>query len=159
MVMKVIIIGERFQLKEDIVKRLLLIISILALVLVPIGCTGNIVENVLEGLETDYTIKVSSNLTGLNFTGEYSVVTAAYDSETGNVDFSYDKYTVEGQIPPAGYIEYTASDAIAVAGWFQKLTAANATLIRIEIWSGGDFLTWQETTDPWGVASAGSIGK
>jgi hypothetical protein len=146
------------------VKRLLLLISILALVLVLTGCMGNIVENVLKGLETDYTIKVSSNLTGLNltglnFTGEYSVVTADYDSETGNVDFSYDKYTVEGQIPPGGYIEYTASDAIAVAGWFQKLTAANATLIRIEIWSGGDFLTWQETTDPWGVASAGAIGS
>jgi hypothetical protein len=138
-------------------KRLLLIISILALVLVPIGCMGNIVENTLAGLMSDYTIKVSSNVTGLNFTGRWYAVTATYDSETGNVDFSWDAYPVEGQIPPAGYIEYTADDALSALGWFQKLTADNTTLLRVEIWSGGHLTQWDETTDPWGVAAAGGV--
>lgn len=136
-------------------KRLLLIISILALALLPIGC--NIIENILEGLMSDYTIKVSSNVTGLNFTGVWYVVTGTYNSETGNVDFDWVNHPVEGQIPPAGYIEYTADDAISALGWFQKLTADNTTLLRVEIWSGGDLTQWDETTDPWGVAAAGGV--
>jgi hypothetical protein len=137
-------------------KKLLLIISIFALVLLPIGCMGNIIESTLEGLKSDYMVKVSSNVIGLNVTGEYQAVFAVYNSETGNVDFSWNRSAVEGQIPPAGYIQYTADDAIAVVGWFQKLSA-NATLLRVEVWSNGDLIDWEETTDPWGVAAAGGI--
>lgn len=140
-------------------KRVLLIISILALVLLPMGCVPSIpdlIENTLAGLRADYTIKVSSDLTGLNFTGQYQVVFATYNSETGNVDFSWDRHDVEGQIPSAGYVEYTAQDAIAAVSYFQK-QIGDDTLLRVEIWSNGDLVDWEETTDPWGVAAAGGI--
>jgi len=130
-------------------KRLLLLISILALVLVPIGCIdiegtiGDTIEDTLEGVRADYTIEVGGTA-GLNFSGRYVVVTAAYDPETW-VAFSSDPYDVTGNVSE----QYTLEDVISVGGMFQK-QAVNGTL-EVEIWRGGELIDSANTTDPWGA--------
>lgn len=130
-------------------KRLLLLISILALVMLPIGC-GDIgsmiedtIEEALEGLRADYTIKVGGT-EGLNFTGRYVVVTAAYDPDT-YVGFNSTSYDVSGNISR----QYTVEDAISVGGMFQK-QAVNGTL-EVEIRSSGDLIDSGATTDAYGA--------
>ena len=136
-------------------KRLLLLISILALVLVPIGCTDigsmieDTIEDALEGLRADYTIDVGGTA-GLNFSGRYVVVTAAYDPDT-YVVFSSDSYDVSGNISK----QYTVEDAISIGGMFQK-QAVNGTL-EVEIWKGGDLIDSDETTNPWGAVLVTAI--
>lgn len=136
-------------------KRLILAISILALVLLPMGCGIDVegmirstVEGMLEDLTTTYTIKVSGNI-GANFTGEYEVVKAAFDEETW-VNFSTDSHSVDGEIPPAGYTEYAASDAVSVVAMFQKQDEDDA-LLRVEIWKGDELVDASETDLPWGA--------
>ena len=130
-------------------KRLLLFISILALVLVPIGCMDiggmveDTIEDALEGLSADYTIEVGGTA-GLNFSGRYVVATAAYDPDT-YVVFSSDSYDVSGNVSK----QYTVPDAISVGGMFQK-QAVNGTL-EVEIWRGGVLVDSAVTTDPWGA--------
>ena len=130
-------------------KRLLLLISILALVLLPIGCAdiGSMVEDTIEdalaGLKADYTINVGGT-EGLNFSGRYVVVNAAYDPDT-YVVFSSDSYDVSGNVSE----QYTVEDAISIGGMFQK-QAVNGTL-EVEIWIGGELIDSAETTDPWGA--------
>jgi len=140
-------------------KKLLLIVAILALVMLAMGCIDvegmikNAIEGMLEGLTATCTIKVSSTVgvdsTGLNRTGEYEVVSAIYDEENW-VSFSTDSYQVEGQIPPAGYTEYTVDEAISVVGMFQKQGEDDA-LLRVEIWRGDELVDWSETASPWGA--------
>jgi hypothetical protein len=130
-------------------KRLLLLISILTLVLLPIGCMdiGGMVEDTIEdaltGLRADYTIEVGGTA-GLNFSGRYVVVNADYDPDT-YVGFSTDSYDVSGNVSE----QYTIEDAISVGGMFQK-QAVNGTL-EVEIWRGGELVDSASTTDPWGA--------
>jgi hypothetical protein len=139
-------------------KRLLLLISILTLVLLPIGCVDtegmimNEIEDTIEELTATYTIKVCSNATGLNFSGEYVVVNAAYDQKTW-VTYSSIHTPVEGQVPQ----EYTVYDVISVGRMFQK-QSANGTL-EVEIWKGEDLIDSSETADPWGAVSVMTIGE
>ena len=141
--------------KEDIMKKLLLLISILALVLVPIGCTDigsmieDTIEDALEGLRADYTIEVGGTA-GLNFSGKYVVVTAAYDPDT-HVALSSDSYDVTGNVSE----QYIVEDAISVGGMFQK-QAVNGTL-EIEIWRGSDLIDSAVTTDAWGAVLVTAI--
>ena len=136
-------------------KRLLLLISILALVLVPIGCADigsmveDTIEDALEGLRADYTIEVGGTA-GLNFSGRYVVVTAAYDPDT-YVVFSSDSYDVSGNVSE----QYTVEDAISVGGMFQKQDM-NGTL-EVEIWSGGELIYSAVTTDPYGAVLVTAI--
>jgi hypothetical protein len=136
-------------------KRLLLLISILALVLLPIGCAdiGSMVEDTIEdalaGLKADYTINVGGT-EGLNFSGRYVVVNAAYDPDT-YVVFSSDSYDVSGNVSG----QYIVEDAISVGGMFQK-QAVNGTL-EVEIWIGGELIDSAETTDPWGAVLVTAI--
>jgi hypothetical protein len=135
-------------------KRLLLAISVVALVLLPMGCvdvesmTRDAIEGMLEELTVTYTIKVSGNI-GSNFTGQYDVVSAEFDPETW-VDFNSDSYEVEGQIPPAGYIEYTTDEAISVVGVFQK-QGEDDELLMVELWRATELVDSSETTAPWGA--------
>jgi len=138
-------------------KRLLLIISILTLVLVPIGCNvqdlaKNAIEEMLTNATSTYKIKVSSNVTGLNFTGEYTWVNAAYDPEAWVV-FSSDSEDVTGNVPK----QYTVPDVISVGGMFQK-QAVNGTL-KVELWRGEDLVDSSVTTDPWGAILVTAIGE
>jgi len=136
-------------------KRLLLLISILALVLLPIGCMDiesmvkDTIEEALAGLRADYTIDVGGT-EGLNFSGRYVVVSAAYDPDT-YVVFSSDSYDVSGNISK----QYTVEDAISIGGMFQK-QAVNGTL-EVEIWRGGELIDSDETTDPWGAVLVTAI--
>jgi hypothetical protein len=107
-------------------KKLLLIVSIVALVLVPIGCAGNVIqstiENALAGISANYTIKVT-DAEGFNFTGRYVVVTAEYDP-VNYVAFNSSSYDVSDNVSQ----EYTVLNAIQVGGMFQKGSAGNETL-------------------------------
>ena len=135
-------------------KRLLLAASVIALVLLPVGCvdvesmTRDAIEGMLEELTVTYTIKVSGNI-GSNFTGQYDVVSAEFDPETW-MDFNSDSYEVEGQIPPAGYIEYTTDEAISVVGVFQK-HGEDDELLMVELWRATELVDSSETTAPWGA--------
>lgn len=136
-------------------KRLLLIISILALVVLPIGCMDveSMIEDqiteALEGLSSTYTIKVGGTA-GLNFSGRYVVASAAYDPETW-VAFSSDSYDVSGNVSK----QYTVEDVISVGGMFQK-QAVNGTL-EVEIWKGSTKVDSAVTTDPWGAVLVTAI--
>ena len=140
-------------------KKLPLIVAILALVMLAMGCMDvegmikNAIEGMLEGLTATCTIKVSSTVgvdsTGLNRTGEYEAVSAQFDPETA-VDFSTDSYRVEGEVAPKGPIKYTVDAAVSVVGMFQKQGEDDA-LLRIEIWKGGELVHWSGTTSPWGA--------
>ena len=135
-------------------KRLLLAVSVIALVTLPVDCmdvegmTRDAIEGMLEELTVTYTIKVSGNI-GSNFTGEYDVLSAEFDPETW-VDFNSDSYEVEGQIPPAGYIECTADEAISVVGVFQK-QGEDEELLMVELWRGTELVNSSETRAPWGA--------
>ena len=132
-------------------KRLLLIISILALVLLPMGCVDvegilqGVADNIIQQATGTYTIKVCSNTTGLNFTGEYSVYFCEWNSDTEKIDYSKDSYSVEGQVPK----EYSF-EGMTAGGLFQKQTG-NETLLKVEIWKDEVLIDSANTTDPWGA--------
>jgi hypothetical protein len=136
-------------------KKLLLLIPILALFLLPIGCMDvesmleDQITEALEGLSSTYTIKVGGTA-GLNFSGRYVVASAAYDPETW-VDFSSDSYDVSGNVSE----QYTVKDVISVGGMFQK-QAVNGTL-EVEIWKGSTKVDSAVTTDPWGAVLVTAI--
>ncbi|MGA8849073.1 MAG: hypothetical protein WB564_04515 [Dehalococcoidia bacterium] len=129
-------------------KRLFFIVSILVLVLVPIGCAGNVIqstiENALKGIRADYTIEVGGT-EGLNFSGRYVVVTAAYDS-VNYVAFNSTSYDVSGNVSK----QYTVTDAISVTGMFQKLSPELDTL-EVKILKGGVVVDSASTTEPFGA--------
>lgn len=129
-------------------KRLLLIISILALVLVPIGCVQSTIqstiENALAGVSANYTIQVTDT-EGFNFTGRYVVVTAQYDP-TNYVAISSTPNDVDLENVSK---EYTVLNAVEVGAMFQKLSE-NGTLV-VEILKGGVVVASDTTTDPYGA--------
>lgn len=143
-------------------KKLLLLVSILAIALLPMGCADldlegrigemieELIEEVLDDVRATYTIKVGGD-TGLNFTGEYEELRAAFDSESW-VNFSSNSTPVEGQVPeaPETYMEYTVDDAIAVTGSFRK-DSAGYELLSVEIWKGEELIGSSNTTIPWGT--------
>jgi hypothetical protein len=128
-------------------KKLLLIISILGLVLVPMGCNVSIqgmIENALAGISANYTIEVTDT-EGFNFTGRYVVVTAEYDP-VNYVAFSSTSYDRSGNVSA----QYTVTNAIEVGGMFQKLSVGNETL-TVRILKGGVEVDSASTTDPYGA--------
>jgi uncharacterized lipoprotein NlpE involved in copper resistance len=131
-------------------KRLLLIISILALVLVPMGCNPqdilkSTIENALAGLRANYTIEVTDT-EGFNFTGRYYVVTAQYD-QTNYVALSSTPHDVVLEDVSK---EYTVTDAVYVGAMFQKLSLGNETL-TVRILKGGVEVASATTTNPYGA--------
>jgi hypothetical protein len=133
---------------EEIMKRLLLIISILALVLLPIGCSAqnmmkDTIESMLAGLTVTYTIEVGGT-EGLNFSGRYVVVTEEYDPVNYVASNSY-SYDVSGNVPA----QYTAENAISVAGMFQKKSEEGT--LEVKILKGGELIDSANTSDPWGA--------
>jgi len=140
-------------------KRFLLSISIVALVLVLIGCdvqniAQSTIEDTLEANRATYTIEVSGT-EGLNFTGRYVVLNANYDP-VNYVAFSSDSYDVSGNVSR----EYTTSDVLAVEGMFQKLSGGNETL-EVKIWRGavgtGTLVDSASTTNPDGAVLVTAI--
>jgi len=149
-IISVIIVRERFWLKEDIMKKLLLIISIIALVLLPIGCNvqsmiKSTIEDALEGLRADYTIEVTDT-EGFNFTGRYYVVTAAYDA----VNYVAITSTPHDVVVENVTKQYTANDCIYVGAMFQKLSAGDETL-TVKILKGSSEVASATTKEPFGA--------
>lgn len=131
-------------------KRLLLLVPILALLLLPMGCGGvqgiinSMVSDMMEKTTGDFTIKVDGTF-GLNFTGEYEVWFLHYDPDTESVVYTKDSYTVEGQVPE----EYTF-ESNAAAAIFQKRTG-DYSLLSVEIWRDEELVASRWTTYPWGA--------
>ena len=131
-------------------KRLLLLIPILALLLLLMGCgdidsiINNRVNYMIEGWTGTYTIQVGGTV-GLNFTGEYEAWLFHFDPDTQSLSYSKDSYSVEGQVPE----EYTFVGG-STAAFFQKRTGGDETL-RVEVWRGEVLVSRKETTDPWGA--------
>jgi len=132
-------------------KKLLLLVPILALLLLPMGCGGieegilnSMVSDAMEKLTGDFTIKVGGT-DGLNFTGEYEAWFLHYDPDTQKLVYTKDSYTVEGQVPE----EYTF-EANGAAVIFQKQTG-DYSLLSVEIWRDEVLVAWRETSEPWGA--------
>jgi len=131
-------------------KRHLLLISILALVLLPVGCvdvegiTQGVIDNITQQATGTYTIKVSGT-EGLNFTGEYLARFFEMNPDTGTIDYSTNSYSVEGQVPR----EYSF-EGMTAGGLFQKQTG-NETLLKVEIWKDDVLIDSANTADPWGA--------
>lgn len=134
-------------------KRLLVLVSVLALVLLPVGCMDiegvirGMVRDLVEDLASTYTLRVSGAV-GHNFTGQYQVVTAEYDAETW-ADFSTESVSIEGQIV-GDHVEYIIDDAVSVAAMVQK-GGGDETLLRVELWRGAELVESSETAAPWGA--------
>ena len=139
-------------------KRVLLIL-ILALALLPMGCVQDTIRNYADqyvgGYTTDYRITLVSD-PGMPFSGRYLVITTVWDPDAETLVFLYDLYDVEGEIPPAGYMEYVAHDAVAVVGSFQKRTG-DYIEFSVELWEGAEKIQVDETTEHWGMVFVGGV--
>jgi len=144
--------------RRNIVKRVLLIL-ILALALLPIGCVQNAIRNYADEYVGAYTADCRITLVsdpGMPFSGRYLVITTVWDPAAQTIVFLYDLYDIEGEIPPAGYMEYLARDAVAVAGSFQKRTGDHVEF-SAELWKGTERIEVDETTDPWGMVMVAGL--
>lgn len=129
-------------------RRLLSIILILALVLLPIGCSAqdmikDTIESMLTGLTATYTIEVDGT-EGLNFSGEYVVVTQEYDPVKFVASNSH-SYNVSGNVSA----QYTVENAISVVGMFQKESEEGT--LEVKILQGEELVDSANTSDPWGA--------
>jgi len=137
-------------------KKLLLIISILALVLLLIGCSDqnmlkDTIESVLAGLTVTYTIEVGGT-EGLNFSGRYVVVTEEYDPVNLVASNSH-SYDVSGNIPT----QYTAENATSVAGMFQKKSEEGT--LEVKILKGEELIDSANTSDTWGAVLVTAVNQ
>jgi hypothetical protein len=131
-------------------KRLLPIISIFAVILLTIGCSAqdmmrDRIASMLAGLTVTYTIEVGGT-EGLNFSGEYLVVTEEYDP----VDYVVSNsrcYNISGSVPA----QYTAENAVSVAGMFRKKSQERT--LEVRFWKGEDLVDSANTSDIWGLSS------
>jgi hypothetical protein len=133
-------------------KRLLLLIPILALLLLPMGCGGvdteriaqDAVDKIIQHTTGTYTIKVGGTA-GLYFTGQYEVDFYEYHVDTDSWNYTTNRYNTKGQVPA----EYTF-EAMVAGGLFYKGTD-DGSLLRVEIWKDGVLQDSASTTDPWGA--------
>lgn len=133
-------------------KRLLLLIPILALLLLPMSCGGvdteqiaqDAVDKIIQHTTGTYTIKVGGT-PGLYFTGQYQVNFYEYHVDTDSWNFTPNWYNTKGYVPA----EYTFIGMVA-GGLFQKQTG-DGTLLKAEIWKDGVLQDSASTTDPWGA--------
>jgi hypothetical protein len=129
-------------------RKLSSIILIFSLILLPIGCgtpdlMKDTIESMLAQFTANYTIEIDGT-EGLNFSGEYVVVTQEYDPVNFVVSYSY-SYNVSGTVPA----QYTDENAISVVGMFQKKNEEGTLDVRIL--QGEDLIDSASTSDPWGA--------
>ena len=134
-------------------KRLLLLVAILAVLLLPMGCIEGIINSRFDALNEDvtgnFTVKVGGTV-GLNFTGEYEGWLYHWQPDTQSLVYTKESHIVEGQVP----VEYTFKGATAQV-IFQKRTS-DYSLLTVEVWKDGVLLESLETTDPWGSVWVGT---
>jgi len=142
-------------------RRVLLILTlILTLALLPIGCVQNAIRDYVDEYVGTYTADCRIALVsapGMPFSGTYVVVTTYWDPAAQTLVFVADQYDVEGEIPPSGYIEYLARDAVAVAGSFQKRSGDENVEFSVELWEGTERIEVEETTDAWGMVTVAGL--
>ena len=101
------------------------------------------IESVIAGLTVNYTIEVGGT-EGLNFSGRYVVVTQEYDSVNFVASNSH-PYNVSGNVPT----QYTAENAVSVAGMFQKKSEEGT--LEVKILKGEELIDSANTSDAWGA--------
>ena len=129
-------------------KKLWSIILTLSLILLPVGCgtpdmIGDTIESMLAQFTANYTIEIGGT-EGLDFSGEYVVVTQEYDPVNYVVSYSY-TYNVSGSVPA----QYTDENAISVVGMFQKKNEEGT--LEVRILKGEALVDSASTSDPWGA--------
>ena len=129
-------------------KKLSSIILIFSLILFPIGCgTPDMIKDTIESMlaqfTANYTIEIGGT-EGLNFSGEYVVVTQEYDPLNYVVSYSY-SYNVSGSVPA----QYTDENAISVVGMFQKKNEEGT--LEVKILKDEELIDSASTSDPWGA--------
>jgi hypothetical protein len=137
-------------------KRLLSILSVLALVLLPIGCSDqdmikDTIESMLAQFTVTYTIAINGT-EGLNFSGEYVVLTQEYDPVNYVVSYSY-SYNVSGNVPA----QYTAENAVSVVGMFQKRSEEGT--LEVKILKGDELIDSANTSDTWGAVLVTAVNQ
>jgi hypothetical protein len=138
------------------VQRLLLIISVVALVLLPIGCgtpdmMKDTIESMLAQFTATYTIEVGGT-EGLNFSGEYLVLTQEYDPVNYVVSYSY-SYNVSGDVPA----RYAAENAVSVVGMFQKKSEEGT--LEVKILKREELIDSANTSDGWGTVLVTAVNQ
>jgi hypothetical protein len=129
-------------------RKLSSMILIFSLILLPIGCgtpdmMKDTIETMLAQFTANYTIEIGGT-EGLNFSGEYVVVTQEYDPVNYVVSYSY-SYDVSGTVPA----QYTDENAISVVGMFQKQNEQGT--LEVKILRGEEIVDSASTADPWGA--------
>ena len=139
---------------------ILILILILASALLPIGCVQNAIRDYVDEYVGTYTADCKVALVsdpGMPFSGTYVVITTFWDPEAETLVFVADQYDVTGEIPPAGYIEYLARDAVAVAGSFQKRSGDDVIEFSVELWEGTERIQVEEPKEPWGMVTVAGL--
>ena len=129
-------------------RKLSSMILIFSLILLPIGCGApdmmkDTIESMLAQFTANYTIEIGGT-EGLNFSGEYVVVTQEYDPVNYVVSYSY-SYDVSGTVPA----QYTDENAISVVGMFQKKNEQGT--LEVKILRGEEIVDSASTAGPWGA--------
>jgi hypothetical protein len=137
-------------------KRPLSIVLILALVLLPIGCSAqdmmkDTIETMLAQFTVTYTIEVNGT-EGLDFSGKYVVVTQEYDP-INFVASNSCSYNVSGNVPA----QYTAENAVSVVGMFQKKSAEGT--LEVRILKGDELVDLANTSDAWGAVLVTAVNQ
>ena len=129
---------------------------ILSLVLLPVGCNvedmlKDTIETMLAGITVNYTIEVDGT-EGLNFSGRYVVVTQEYDPVNFMASNSY-SYDISGNVPA----QYTAENAVSVAGMFQKKSEEGT--LEVKILKGEELIDAANTSDAWGAVLVTAVNQ
>lgn len=129
---------------------------ILSLVLLPVGCNveemlKDTIESVIAGLTVNYTIEVGGT-EGLNFSGRYVVVTQEYGSVNFVASNSH-SYNVSANVPA----QYTAENAVSVAGMFQKKSEEGT--LEVKILKGEELVDSANTSDAWGAVLVTAVNQ
>jgi len=109
------------------------------------------IESVIAGLTVNYTIEVGGT-EGLNFSGRYVVVMQEYDSVNFVASNSH-SYNVSGNVPA----QYTAENAVSVAGMFQKKSEEGT--LEVKILKGEELVDSANTSDAWGAVLVTAVNQ
>ena len=109
------------------------------------------IESAIAGLTVNYTIEVGGT-EGLNFSGEYVVLTTEYDP-VNLADSKSHSYNVSGNVPA----QYTVLNATSVAGMFQK--KGEEGTLEVKILKGEELIDSANTSDAWGAVLVTAVNQ
>jgi len=137
-------------------KTVLLIISALTLVLLQVGCSyQDMIKDEIEGMLAQFTATYAIEVggtEGLNFSGEYVVITQEYDPVKIVVSNS-SSYNVSGNVPA----QYITENAVSVVGMFQKKDEEGT--LEVKILKGEELIDSTNTSDAWGAVLVTAVNQ